>query len=84
MSNNKITVINENGEEKILEIITAFSYKDKDYIVFSNDKDNDTSNVYISRLIRGNDGYDSIEEIEDDKEREEVHSVIKEVIESLK
>lgn len=79
----KFKVVDENGIEHDAEVITAFTYKDKDYLVYSVDGDEENSNILVSRLVKDNEGYDIIEDIEDDSERQEIQTAVKEILSSV-
>ena len=79
----KFKVIDENNIEHNAEVITAFSYKEKEYLVYSVDKDEENSNIFVSRLVKDNEGYDVIEDIEDEAERTEVQNAVKEILSSI-
>ena len=79
----KFKVVDENGIEHDAEVITAFTYKDKDYLVYSVDSDEKNSNILVSRLVKDSEGYDIIEDIEDDSERQEIQTAVKEILSSV-
>lgn len=79
----KFKVIDENNIEHNAEVITAFSYKEKEYLVYSVDKDEENSNIFVSRLVKDSEGYDIIEDIEDDTERTEVQNKVKDILSSV-
>ena len=79
----KFKVVDENNLEHNAEVITAFTYKDKDYLVYSVDSDEENSNILVSRLVTDNEGYDVIEDIENDSERLEVQNAVKEILSSI-
>ena len=79
----KFKVIDENNIEHTAEVITAFSYKEKEYLVYSVDEDEENSNILVSRLIKDSEGYDVIEDIEDEVERAEVQNAVKEILSSI-
>ena len=79
----KFKVVDENNLEHNAEVITAFTYKDKDYLVYSVDSDEENSNILVSRLVKDNEGYDVIEDIENDSERLEVQNAVKEKLSSI-
>ena len=83
MNTDSFKIINENDEENIAKIITAFTYKDKEYIIYSIDTDIDNSNIYVSKLIKDNDGNDTICDIENEQEREEVFRATEEILNSI-
>lgn len=79
----KFKVLDENNIEHTAEVITAFSYKEKEYLVYSVDKDEENSNIFVSRLVKDSEGYDIIEDIEDDTERTEVQNKVKDILSSV-
>ena len=79
----KFKVLDENNIEHTAEVITAFSYKEKEYLVYSVDEDEENSNILVSRLIKDSEGYDVIEDIEDEAERAEVQNAVKEILSSI-
>ena len=79
----KFKVLDENNIEHTAEVITAFSYKEKEYLVYSVDEDEENSNILVSRLIKDSEGYDVIEDIEDEVERAEVQNAVKEILLSI-
>lgn len=76
-------VVDENGIEHNAEVVTAFSYKEREYLIYSVDKDEENTNILVSRLVKDEEGYDVIEDIEDDSERLEVQNVVKEILSSV-
>ena len=78
--NEKFKVIDENGIENEAQIITSFTYKEKDYLIYSIDKDIENSNVYVSKLLKDIEGYDIIEDINDESERIEIQDIVKEIL----
>lgn len=76
-------VVDENGMEHNAEVVTAFSYKEREYLIYSVDKDEENTNILVSRLVKDEEGYDVLEDIEDDNERLEVQNVVKEILSSV-
>ena len=79
----KFKVEDENGIEHDAEVITAFTYKERDYLVYSVDADEENSNILVSRLVKDSEGYDAIEDINDDNERIEIQKVVKEILSNI-
>ena len=79
----KFKVVDENNLEHDAEVITAFTYKNKDYLVYSVDSDEENSNILVSRLVKDSEGYDIIEDIQDNDERQEVQNAVKEILSSI-
>ena len=61
--NNKFKVINENNNELEAEIITVFNYKDKEYVIYSINNDNDKVDICVSRLEKDEKGYSILKDI---------------------
>lgn len=76
-------VVDENGTEHSAEVVTAFSYKESEYLIYSVDKDEENADILVSRLVKDEEGYDVLEDIEDDSERLEVQNVVKEILSSV-
>ena len=83
MNDNEFKVINETGEESIAKIITSFTYKEKDYLVYYIEKEDNSCEIYTSMLLKDNNGNDMICDIDDDIEREEVFKVVEEIISAI-
>ncbi len=82
--NNKFKVINENNNELEAEIITVFNYKDKEYVIYSINNDNDKVDICVSRLEKDEKGYSILKDIIDSKEKEEIDNAVKEIIDQIK
>ena len=81
--NNKFKVINENNNELEAEIITVFNYKDKEYVIYSINNDNDKVDICVSRLEKDEKGYSILKDIIDSKEKEEIDNAVKEIIDQI-
>lgn len=79
----KFKVVDENGIEHAAEVVTAFSYKEKEYLIYSIDRDEENANILVSRLVKDEEGYDMIEDIDDDNERIDVQNAVKEILSSV-
>ena len=82
--NNKFKVINENNNELEAEIITVFNYKDKEYVIYSINNDNDKVDICVSRLEKDEKGCSILKDIIDSKEKEEIDNAVKEIIDQIK
>lgn len=82
--NNKFKVINENNNEIEAEIITVFNYKDKEYVIYSINNDNDKVDICVSRLEKDEKGHFILKDIIDSKEKEEIDNAVKEIIDQIK
>lgn len=82
--NNKFKVIDENNNELEAEIITVFNYKDKEYVIYSINNDNEKVDICVSRLEKDEKGYSILKDIIDSKEKEEIDNAVKEIIDQIK
>lgn len=82
--NNKFKVIDENNNELEAEIITVFNHKEKEYVVYSIDNDNDKVDICVSILEKTDEGYSIFKDITDFKEKEEIDNIVKEIIGQIK
>lgn len=81
---NKFKVIDENNNELEAEIITVFDYKEKEYVIYSIDKDEDNVDICVSLLEKDSNNYPIFKDITDSKEKKEIDRVVKEIIEQIK
>lgn len=81
MEENEIfKMIDENGVERDAKIITIIEVNNKEYVIYAVEKDTDNDNIFVSRLEKDGDGNDTVSEITDDTERNEVFEIVKNII----
>ena len=78
----KIIIVNKNGEEEEVELVTYLNTRDNmnQYIVYTKDEKQPNGDIviYISKLIE-KDGIKKIIEINDENEWKNVQSLLKEI-----
>lgn len=77
---NKIKVIDENQIEHDIDIITVFNHKDKEYVLYALDNDDDTSSICVSRLTEDENGHKLFQDITDIEEKKEIDNQVKDII----
>lgn len=82
--NNKFKVIDENNNEKEAEIITIFEHNNKEYVIYSVNKDNENVDICVSKLEKDKEGYSIFKDITDKEEKEAIDNIVKEVIDQIK
>lgn len=82
--NNKFKVIDENNNEKEAEIITIFEHNNKEYVIYSINKDNENVDICVSKLEKDKEGYSIFKDITDKEEKEAIDNIVKEVIDQIK
>jgi uncharacterized protein YrzB (UPF0473 family) len=73
-------MIDENGNEKEAEIITIIEIDNKEYVIYAVNKNEESDNIFASRIIKDENGNDVIKSIENQEEKNKVFEVIKELL----
>ena len=79
----EFNIINENNEFKLGDIISIFKLPndDREIALFSiSDFDGDASSLNVAYIKTDNDGYDYIEEIEDEKTLKKAMEVVQDMM----
>ena len=79
MNNNTFKIIDENNVERIAGIIGTFTYNNNEYLIYNIDRDNENTNIFVSRLVRDINGFDTIKDIDNPTERDIVKNMVKEL-----
>lgn len=72
---NKFKVIDENGIEREATIITKIEENQVNYLVYTIDRDAQTSNIFVSKLTNGN-----LEDIQNPEEKQKINELVKHII----
>ena len=70
----------ENGNEKEAEIITVIEIDNKEYVIYAVNKNEESDNIFASRIIKDENGINVIKSIENQVEKEKVFEIIKELL----
>ena len=73
-------MIDENGNEKEAEIITIIEIDNKEYVIYAVNKNEESDNIFASRIIKDENGNDVIKSIENQQEKNKVFEIIKELL----
>ena len=76
-------MLDENGKEVEAEIINLVEINHQAYVLLSVSINDEDANLYVNKVVKGEDGEEDIVPIEDDNERELVFSSIKEMIDKI-
>ena len=74
-----VKVKTTDGEYREADVLNSFSMNDKDYVIYSLDNGDNTSNIYASRIILDADGNPTFFDI-DSIEKAEIIKFIQELI----
>ena len=80
MESRKVKVIDEHGIDREANIICKFTIDEKDYVLYSIERDSENDNLFVSKLVNNNDGTSSMVNIDDSMEKNRINEVIKELI----
>lgn len=80
MESRKVKVIDEHGIDREANIICKFTIDEKDYVLYSIERDSENDNLFVSKLVNNNDGTSNMVNIEDSMEKNKINEVIKELI----
>lgn len=77
-----VKVIDGNGVERDASVMCGIDLVGSDYVVYSIKRDNtgESDNIFVSKLIRNNDGTSNMVNIDDSMEKSQLSSVVKELI----
>lgn len=78
--NNKFTIIDEFNNEREANLITVLEVEGIEYAVYSLDVDSENCDVLVSRIVKNEDGTESLEDVKDEKEREKLHNIVNELM----
>ena len=76
----KFRVIDEYNVEREATLITTFMVDDKKYAMYSIDRDTVNVNIFVSELIKDENGNDTLRDITDTLEKEKVANIVKNII----
>ena len=80
MESRKVKVIDEHGIDREANVICKFTVDEKDYVLYSIERDSENDNLFVSKIINNNDETSNMVNIEDNMEKERINNVVKELI----
>ena len=81
--NDKVIVIDENGNEVEATILNIIEIDNNEYLLFSVDANEEDANLFVNKIVRDANGEETTIPIEHDEERNMVFNSIKEYINNL-
>ena len=79
MNGKIVKIVDENNIEREAKVITTVKDNGFEYVVYVIDRDNDNSNIFVSRLVTTADGV-KFDNIEDVNEKSRVDELVKDII----
>ena len=75
MENQKFN-IEIDGKEKEAELLQIVSIDNREYVIYSVDRGDETSDIFTSEIIKDEEGYDKLIDIEDKKVKQNLLEII--------
>ena len=76
----KFKITDEQGIEREAKLITIFKTDEKEYAVYSIDRDVETANIFVSIVEKDALGNDVLKDIESPEEKQKIDNIVKEII----
>ena len=80
MESKNIKVIDEHGIDREANIICGFNLSGQQYVLYWIERDSDNDNLFVSKLLKNNDGTFNMINIEDAMEKSKISDIIKQLI----
>ena len=75
-----IEIIDEHGINRKAIIMCGIDVGGTDYVIYSIERDSDNDNLFVSKLIKNNDGTNNMINIDDNSEKSKLTDIVKEMI----
>ncbi len=70
----------ENNIERPATLITVVENEGNDYVIYSIDRDENTVNIFVSKLVKDSAGNDVIIDIADPSEKAKLNEIVRQII----
>ena len=80
MESKNIKIVDEHGIDRVANVVCSIDVDGSDYVIYWIERDNDNDNLFISKLIKNNDGTSNMINIEDTMEKGNLNEIVKELI----
>lgn len=64
------------GVDKVAEVLKILSIDDREYVIYSVDNGDETSDIFTSEIVKDEEGYDKLIDIEDEKVKQNLLEII--------
>ena len=68
--------IEVDGEMREAEVLKTVSVDNNDYVIYAIDKGDETSDILASRIVKDNEGNESLVDLETDDERNKLKDIV--------
>lgn len=80
MESKSIKIVDEHGIDRTANVIFSIDVDGSDYVVYWIERDNESDNIFVSKIIKNIDGTASMINIEDSMEKAKIAEIVKELI----
>lgn len=80
MESKNVRVIDEHNIDREAKIICKFTIDGNDYVLYSIERDEEKDNLFVSKLVKNNDGTSNMVNIDDNGEKQRINEVVKELV----
>ena len=80
MESKNVKIIDEHNIDRDANVICSVDVDGSDYVIYSISRDADNDNIFVSKLIKNNDGTSNMLNIEDSIEKTKLNTIVKELI----
>ena len=80
MESKNIKIVDEHGIDRVANVVCSIDVDGSDYVIYWIERDNDNDNLFVSKLIKNNDGTSNMINIEDTMEKGNLNEIVKELI----
>lgn len=64
------------GVDKVAEVLKILNIDNREYVIYSADNGDDSSDIFTSEIIKDEEGYDKLIDIEDNKVKQNLLEII--------
>lgn len=64
------------GEIKEAELLKTVSFDNNNYAIYAIDKGDETSDIFASKIVKDNEGNETLVDLENDDERNKIRDII--------
>lgn len=76
----KFKITDENNVEREASVVTVFENNGIEYVIYSIDRDENDVNIFVSRLVKDENGKTIIVDISDDAEKSRINDIVNDIV----
>lgn len=77
---NKFKIKDENGIEREATVLTKLESEGNNYLIYTVDRDEENTNIFVSKIITDLNGNNTITDILDQNEKQKIDELTKQII----